>query len=90
MNNFPLPNGSLVLVSRAMPTWSGRWIVPQMDFAVGKIGTVLETNSEGTSCRIKIPGILSYWYPRVVLCLVDDMLPGHGPNNMHLAQELPP
>jgi hypothetical protein len=98
MNDEPIFPGYLVRITRAIPTWSGYW-ASQMTEAVGKNGIVERVNRERNSCSVIVPGIIGSWYyPRVVLEIVDRNVsvvggsmypPGHGPNNTHLAQELP-
>jgi hypothetical protein len=87
MNDFI--EGDIVRIVCVSGDWPGYYWAPEMNAAVGKEGTILSFRGEG-NCSICVPGIReNYVYPRTVLELVTHRLPGHGPNNTHLAQELP-
>jgi hypothetical protein len=81
--------GDHVLIARRRVSW-GSW-VPPMDNSVGKDGIIIDVShlQEGY-CRIRVSGVEDWNYPLSAVELLDSLLPpGHGPNNTHLAQELP-
>jgi hypothetical protein len=85
MNDFVL--GERVLITRAMPSWSGGWL-PEMTRNVGKTGVVESLSRNGLSYYVLV-GVAGWWYPQVVLVSAESLPPGHGPGNKHLSQELP-
>jgi hypothetical protein len=88
--------GYRVRVACGMPDWRQGFWTRRMDEFVGKTGTVLEYRPDYDVVKIEFLNTDSevhiLWYPRAVLEIVDrgNYLPGHGPNNTHLFQELPP
>jgi hypothetical protein len=70
--------------------WDG-W-VPEMNRCIGREGIVVELSSPlNQYCRVAIPGQESWNYPydglEILGCPGCPL--GHGPNNTHVAQELP-
>jgi hypothetical protein len=80
--------GSRVLIARRGAGW-----VSPMNQLIGKEGIVLRRfiiEHERVFCSVSIPGESTWNYPLESLDLLGDFLAGHGPNNTHLSQELPP
>jgi hypothetical protein len=65
----------------------GHWV---LDATVGKTGTVLDTNGLDGAIWVQVDDTRRpFYYPPQCLVMARPLLPGHGPNNTHLAQELP-
>lgn len=64
----------------------GSW-VSDMDETVGREGTVTWVGNEYSGIAVFVDR--TYTYPPQCLVVVGSLLPGHGPNNTHLSQELP-
>jgi hypothetical protein len=83
--------GDIVIIVRAAHgeerLMYGRW-VEEMDAMVGKEGSVVDIEPPDSRVRVQI-GVSRYTYPPQCVALANPMLPGHGPNNTHIAQELP-
>jgi hypothetical protein len=83
--------GDTVRILRAhVGDWPNYYWAREMNATIGKEGIVLHGDGNG-NYMISVDGIrTNYIYPLAVLELVGACPLGHGPNNTHLSQELPP
>ena len=78
------------ITHRGADHWPSYFWALEMDKAIGQTGYVVG-DSDDDNYSLQVDGIGPYYvYPSNVLELVCHALLGHGPNNKHVAQGLPP